>query len=259
MITNTDVNSFVASLSGTFQQLVETIGHKEDWTCDNDDEIQPLINQLSESLNRTPTVTLQQTSHLLLANIAFFSLERFITLVHVLSKKDPYLIASLVDDSTASLLEEDGALYLRTVISRFIHIVQSSLIAEIFDPIALTNIKYALQDASSQSSGQSDNASSDEVLQSDPQNNNESFDDFPELNDIAVQTQQHNPESSDLRANLFERHPPVKGEAKVDKNTNDTADMPMSVKDTNDNIISTKDVSQVVDLLEELINSEDEK
>ncbi|WP_218309917.1 hypothetical protein [Alteromonas antoniana] len=145
MITDTDIDDFINSLSSHLQVLIARVSSKETWSSDDDAEIKGLINELSSLLEKTSDTTLSRASHLLLTNGAYFSLPRFLRFISSLAERNPRLINQMLSPFTADKIP-DGKVYLSTVINRLRYMVQSILVGEIFDPETMKRIQVAVLD-----------------------------------------------------------------------------------------------------------------
>lgn len=252
MISQPDVDQFIGGLSSTLRTLISTISQKEPWTCDGDEEVESLITQLDDILDSVSPAVLAKASHLMLANSAYFSLERFICFISLVSKKDPFIVGNILDKETAALIT-DGQLYLKTVVDRLMHLVQTTLIQEIFDPVAIQNLNYAILENAGLSD---DDSTKDSSSQLPPKTL------FPELDDIVTSKSQND-------TSLIEKIRDELVSSKADHRKqvtemprNITADIPQKAEDQeptdipDKDIISTSDKEQVKALLQALVSEE---
>jgi hypothetical protein len=139
MIKDSDINTFIDSLSSHLRVLINRISEKETWSTDDHDDVRKLINELSGLLDRTDEKLLINASHLLLSNSAYFSLPRFLRFFAIMSAKNPEMVQQILNPMNAQLIP-DGPIFLSTVINRLRYVVQSVLVKEIFEPETVERI-----------------------------------------------------------------------------------------------------------------------
>jgi hypothetical protein len=139
MIKDSDINSFIESLSSHLVVLIHRVSEKEKWSTDDHDDVRTLINTLSELLDKADETRLIKASHLLMYNSAYFTLPRFLRFFAVMSEKNPKIVEEILNPLNTQLIP-DGAIFLSTVINRLRYVVQSILIKEIFDPETIESI-----------------------------------------------------------------------------------------------------------------------
>lgn len=143
MITNNDVNEFIGNLSQHLQVLITRIGNQESWSSDNEDDVNSLINELSEALEKTHPDTLSRASHLLLTNSAYFTLPRFLKFITFIAEKNPRAVNQMLSPLNKEKVV-DGEVYLNTVLSRLRYLIQSILVSEIFSPETMKRVQLAV-------------------------------------------------------------------------------------------------------------------
>lgn len=143
MINNSDVSEFVGAFSNHLQILINRIASQETWSADNDLDVYPLIEELSDALSKTSPETLSKSSHLLLTNSAYFNFQRFLKFITFIAEKNPLIINQMLSPLNKENID-GGEVFLNTVVSRLRYTIQSVLVTEIFSPELMKRVQVAV-------------------------------------------------------------------------------------------------------------------
>ena len=143
MINNSDVSEFVGAFSNHLQILINRIASQETWSADNDLDVYPLIEELSDALSKTSPETLSKSSHLLLTNSAYFNFQRFLKFITFIAEKNPLIINQMLSPLNKENID-GGEVFLNTVVSRLRYAIQSVLVTEIFSPELMKRVQVAV-------------------------------------------------------------------------------------------------------------------
>lgn len=143
MLSKSEVEEYISSLSPRTQNIIEKMAQAEIWPVDDEPDLTPLVDVAGKKLASLPESAIHQQLHLLLGNSARFNLKRFLKLLQHLSQINPEFVAQIISPYVAGRIE-DGDVYAHTVMTRLTHIIRTELIHELFDPELISLINTAL-------------------------------------------------------------------------------------------------------------------
>ncbi|MND22418.1 hypothetical protein D3C80_127980 [compost metagenome] len=141
MISNTDIERFVASISFNSAAVLDVMKDTEDWVVDGEDGPQSKINVLAQLLHEPdglarfnsidPALRLQAILHM--------NAHRFTILLQAMSDLDTSSVATLLENQPAS-----NNLYILRYLLRFIMMLRHQMVDDIFGVERLAEIKNML-------------------------------------------------------------------------------------------------------------------